>query len=143
MDIKEYINTHKDYINYCEAIIYPDGSIEDAIPSHTEKLIEITKEDRDILCDKMPIEAGPVAWLVDYTNCCSVWYNMGMLPENLTKEQEYTIEKLKEHGILSSDFVATKNFEMRICNFHKIMLTSNDENEIKRAQKELEEITER
>lgn len=143
MTIEKYLKTHKDQHAYCEAIIFPDGTIEDAIPSHLEKLIKITGEERDVICEKMLMNAGPVAWLVDYTNCCSIWYNFGMLPENLSKEQEETIRKLKEAGQLSNDFVAIKNYEMRICSIHKELLSCDDEGKRKELINELDNITER
>ena len=114
MNVQDYINQHTD-INYCEAIIYPDGSIEDARPSHLEKLIQISNKPREILIQEMPISAGPVDWLVDYNNCCSIWFEMGKLPENVTDEQIDTIKVLKGHGIISKYFKATQSFEKKIC----------------------------
>lgn len=129
MIIDKYLETHKEQYNYCEVVIFPDGTIEDARPSHCEMLLKITGEDREIIYDKMPINAGPVAWLVDYTNCCSIWYNMGMLPENVTKEQENTIEILKKAGQISKEFVATKPLEMKICGINKLKSNQNEKNE--------------
>lgn len=143
MTIEEYLKTHKEQYAYCEAIIFPDGTIEDAIPSHLEKLIKITGEDRDTICKKMPMSAGPVAWLVDYTGCCSVWYKFGMLAENITPEQENTITMLKEAGQLSKDFVAIKNYEMRICSIHEEISSCNNNERIQELINELNDITER
>lgn len=140
MKIEEYLETHKDQYNYCEAVIFPDGSIEDARPSHCEMLLKITGEDRFVMYDKMPINAGPVAWLVDYTNCCSIWFQMGMLPENLTKEQENTIKILKNAGQLSKDFEAVKNHEMKICALQQEIVNCNDKNRIAEIEKEFEDI---
>lgn len=47
MNIDGYIKNHTD-ICYCEAIIYPYGTIEDAIPSHVMKLCEIYNSSKNI-----------------------------------------------------------------------------------------------
>lgn len=142
MDVKKYLETHKDQYNYCEAVVFPDGTVEDARPSHTEMLLRITGEDREVIYEKMPMSAGPVAWLVDYTNCCSIWYNFGMLPENMTDAQEETIKILKDAGQLSRDFVATKNFEMRVCALNNEFATA-DEKRVEEIKKELNDIFDR
>lgn len=42
IDIQEWIDSHnKQYTNYCEAIILPNGSIAYAIPSHQIRLKEL------------------------------------------------------------------------------------------------------
>lgn len=79
VSIEEFIANHK-HINYCEAIIYPDGLITYAVPSHQESLIKISNLSREELLDLMPNTAGCVEWLLDYTNCISVWYEGYMLP---------------------------------------------------------------
>lgn len=141
MKIDKYIEEHnkKKIVGYCEAIIFPNGDIEDAIPSHTYKLIAISGKSQDEISEIMPMEAGPVAWLVDYTNCVSVWYDFGMLPENLTQEQEKTLQKLIDNGVISYDFKAVKNFEMKICNLNKNMREAENEEEFKIAKKEFDD----
>lgn len=131
MDINEYLETHKDQYNYCETIIYPDGTIEDAHPSHTEKLISIACNQnslkREELYELLPISAGPAEWLVDYTNCCAIWYGFGMLPENITKQQFDTINKLKEAGQIYHDFKMEQKFELKICQLHDKMADATHE----------------
>ena len=126
MNVIDYINNHQD-VNYCEAIIFPDGSVEDAIPSHTEKLISISNVPREVLCELMPMSAAPVAWLVDYNNCCSVWFDTGYLPENVTDEQMNTISLLIKEGILSANFKAVKLYEKSICELHQTMAKCSQE----------------
>ncbi len=119
MTINDYIINHKEHC-YCEAVIYPNGDIEDAHPSHTYKLVEITGKEMDEINEMMPLNAGPVYWLVDYTGCVSVWYEFGLLPENVTDMQRESIEKLINNGILSPDFHAEQNFELKKCGINKI-----------------------
>ena len=139
MKVEEYIKEHKGIQCYCEAIIYQNGEIEDATPSHTYKLINISGKSQDELNEMMPLEAVPVAWLVDYTNCVSIWYEFGMLPENLTEEQENTIDILIKEGIVSPDFVATKNYEMKICSLNKNIYEAKTDEEREKALKEFDD----
>ncbi len=99
MDIDDFIENHT-HINYCEAIIHPDGSIEYARPSHVETLIRITGEDREVIYKKMPITASPIFWLIDYTRYISVWYDGYVKPDTCTKEQEESIKKLIDNNII-------------------------------------------
>lgn len=142
MKVEDFILENKDTYNYCEAIIFPDGQIEYANPSHTYKLIDITGKSFDEISDLMPVSAGPVAWLVDYTNCVAVWYEFGMLPENATMAQEETIEKLRDAGLISKDFVATKNFEMKICDMNNRLCKAQDEQEIAKIKQEMNDFFE-
>ena len=113
MTVKEYIKQHN-HINYCEAIIYPDGTIEDAIPSHTEKLFRIINISKQKILDIMPEDASPLAWLVDYTNCVSIWFDNGFIPENITKAQINSINELLKHNIIKKPYVAYMKKEKSI-----------------------------
>ena len=119
MNVLDYIKQHN-HINYCEALIYPDGTIEDARPSHTEALIRATHENRDIICEKMPISASPAQWLVDYTGCVAVWYDFAYLPESLNDSQIQTIMELVEAKILSNCFVGYMDKELSIIKRNQI-----------------------
>lgn len=79
VSIDEFVANHK-HINYCEAIIYPDGYITYAVPSHQQSLIKITNLSMDELENLMPMTAGSIEWLTDYTRCIPVWYAGYMLP---------------------------------------------------------------
>lgn len=98
MNVEEYIKQH-DAINYCEAIIYPDGTIEDAIPSHLDKLKKITNMPRKVLYKMMPENASPIDWLLGYTKCVAVWWGLFKY-DSLTQEQLNTIQELVNHGIM-------------------------------------------
>lgn len=114
MRVSEYIKNHKhDY--YCEIIIKANGMIELAQPSHTMKLVEISKESYETLCDKMPLNAGPVFWLVEYLNCVAVWYDSYIYCNKITQKQLDTLEKLKKADCISMDIVGTLSREVEIC----------------------------
>lgn len=98
----DFINNHE-HINYCEAIIHRDGEIEYAIPSHTEKLIKITGENRDVIYEKMPVTASPILWLVDYTGCIALYTDFYYAPEKCTLKQRLSLKKLIDNGLVKND----------------------------------------
>lgn len=114
MNVKEFIEQH-DYISYCEAIIHPSGDIEYATPSHIYKLIEITEESRDELNKKMPMRAGPLEWLVEYTGCAVLWYNYFIFPVNYTDEQMKSLKMLMSNGIMASHIIGSITQEKTTC----------------------------
>lgn len=89
----KFIEEHT-YINYCEAIIYPDGTIEYASPSHIEALIRETKESMENIYNKMPIQASPIEWLSEYTKCIPVWTQGYILPQRISIPQKIALNKL-------------------------------------------------
>lgn len=92
INIEDFIKEHK-HICYCEAIIYPDGDITYAVPSHQQALIKITGKTIDGLWDIIPQTASPNKWLIDYTKCIAVWYNGFKMPDGSElyyKEEELT-----------------------------------------------------
>lgn len=100
-DIDTFIKEHH-HINYCECIIHKDGLIEYAVPSHVEMLIKITGEDRDVIYYKMPIDASPIIWLIEYTGCIAIYTNAYLKPKISTKEQEFTLQKLINSKLTSN-----------------------------------------
>lgn len=100
--VDDFIRDHS-HINYCEAIIYPDGFVEYAEPSHVEALLKITNEDRDIIYKKMPIWDAPIIWLTEYTGCIPVWTNGYIKPKLCSKEQEISLKKLIENKLVSNN----------------------------------------
>lgn len=104
MKVKDFIEQHK-HINYCEAIIFPNGDIEYVSPSHIESLVKATNENRDYLDKKIPIDASVVAWLVDYTNCIALWYDFCYLPEQFTIQQTFTISELLKAKIIMNPYI--------------------------------------
>lgn len=91
---KEFIENYN-HINYCEVIIYPDGTIEEARPSHTESLMRYMALPRDIIYEMIPISDSPISWLVRKSECVAVWYEHQLLPfEGITKAQGYVLKEL-------------------------------------------------
>lgn len=78
--IDDFIKKHT-HINYCEAIIYPDGDITYAAPSHQQALISITGKSMDNLFEIMAVSAAPTEWLIDYTGCICVWFQGFKMPD--------------------------------------------------------------
>lgn len=103
-NVEEFIKEYKSkWICYCEIIILSDGNIVLACPSHTECLLKLTGEKREVIDEKMPIYASPVEWYVDYLSVVSVWYNYQILSKNFTMEQIQTLEKLEECELIKKN----------------------------------------
>lgn len=113
MNVQEYIKQHK-HKNYCEAIIYPDGSIEDAERGHVYKLIDASGLGKDTIDKMMPIFASPIHWMISYTKCISLWYHFYIYNE-ITDDQQLTINELKNHGIIHPDSVGKFTDEYNVC----------------------------
>lgn len=98
----------KHYINYLEVVIFPDGHIEYAVPSHQEKLIAVCMKElrltRDALNKRCPKDYyfNFLVWLCNVSHCVSVWDRYIVTSDTvpLTKEQKDTIELLKKEGLL-------------------------------------------
>ena len=118
MNVIDFINQHH-HINYCEAIIFPNGDIEYATPSHIEALLKIINEPRVDIQKKMPMDASPINWLVDYTNCVALWYDFALLPEQYNSNQEKSIYELIKSNVLHKDFVGYMRKEISILNRNK------------------------
>lgn len=104
-DIEQHKKT---YINYLEVVIFPDGHIEYAVPSHQEKLIAICMKELGVsryelerMCPKEYYFDFQV-WLCNMCGCVSVWdrYIVKSDTTPLTKEQEDTIKLLKKEGLV-------------------------------------------
>ena len=103
---------HKEtFYHYLEVIIYPDGSVEYAIPSHQEKLIQICKEElnvnRDRLFEMCPKEYyfDIITWMCNISKCVSVWTNCITKSDTypLTNAQLNTLNNMKELEIFEGD----------------------------------------
>ena len=106
------MNKHKEtFIHYLEAILYPDGHIEYAIPSHQEKLISICVEElrvsRQQLYDRCPEDyyADFIVWLCNESKCVAVWTDFIFKSDTypLTPAQVITLTKMKEIGIYEGE----------------------------------------
>lgn len=98
----------KHYINYLEVVIFPDGHVEYAIPSHQEKLIQICQDKLDIsryelerMCPR-DYYGDFMTWLCNISGCVSVWNNYIVQSDKLpmTTYQKTTIEELIDEKLL-------------------------------------------
>ena len=69
MKIMEFINAHREDEDYCECLIHPDGEVDEPLPSHIGRLIEIAGEDSATLNGQMEKSMEPLFWMVEYTGC--------------------------------------------------------------------------
>ena len=100
---KEFIENYH-HINYCEIIIHPDGTIEEARPSHIESLSRYIGLPREVINEMMPISDSPISWLVRKTECVAVWYEHQLLPfEEITKAQQYVLKELSNANKIKLD----------------------------------------
>ena len=99
------IETHKQtFVSYLEVVISPEGTVEYAVPSHTDKLVEIFAKQKgfdDILkAKKYIVETtinngmlSSIDYLTGVTGYISVWFNSYIAGDPPTKAQ---LDKLKE-----------------------------------------------
>lgn len=98
------IETHKNtFVSYLEVVISPEGEVEYAVPSHSEKLVEIFANQKglDIQEAKQYILETTanngfmsiVDFLTGVTGYISVWFNGYVSEDPPTKQQ---LDKLKE-----------------------------------------------
>ena len=102
LHIDEFIKNHR-HINYCEAVIYRDGTIAYVNPSHVETLIRATGLTHSEVYNEIPIWEHTILWLVNKTGCIAVWYGDYVAPKDkkLTLEQHITLKKLSNSNIVS------------------------------------------
>lgn len=109
------IEQHKqNFVDYLEVVVFPDGHIEYAVPSHQEKLIAVCMKElgltRDELNKRCPKEYyfDFMTWLCNVSHCVSVWNEYVVTSDTvpLTTEQRKTIYKLINAGLLKLDVSA-------------------------------------
>lgn len=99
----------KHYTNYLEAVIFPDGHIEYAVPSHQEKLIEICQRKLNVSRDELNAMCPQeyyfdfMVWLCNISGCVAIWSNFITTSDNtaLTDAQNKTILRLKQEKLLN------------------------------------------
>ena len=114
MTINDFIKLHGKYseyrwYNYCEVIITQDGSVFEAVPSHTiwleqyaQSVLGLTREQ---LSNEIPVIASPIHWIVERCKVISVWYGLIIAFKDYYKNPYImdAIYTLKENGLLSPD----------------------------------------
>lgn len=97
--IEEFIRQHTDE-KYCEAILYPDGDIAYALPSHEQKLLEEAGLSVMDAQQQMPENAEPIVWLMSKTGCCMIAYEHYAYPKSITRAQRNSLKRLIEEEII-------------------------------------------
>lgn len=93
------------FIDYFEAILLPDGTVQYAVPSHQEKLIKIGMEkyvkSRDDFISMCPNEMlfDYMEWLCDTTGCIAVWNRYVVGKPN-------TFQMKKIHELINAEIVS-------------------------------------
>ena len=105
------IETHKQtFVSYLEAVISPEGVVEYAVPSHTEKLIEIFMKQKgfdDIIkakeyVIKTTINNGlcsSIEFLTGVTGYISIWFDHYVASDPPTKQQLDKLKELFDNGV--------------------------------------------
>lgn len=98
----------QNFVDYLEVVVFPDGHIEYAVPSHQEKLIAVCMKElgltRDELNKRCPKEYyfDFMTWLCNVSHCVSVWNEYIVTSDivPLTIEQRKTLQELIKCGLL-------------------------------------------
>lgn len=115
MKVIEFIHAHQeDETEECECIILPDGSVEEPLPSHINRLIELTGRDSSWLHAQMDKGMEPLFWLVEFTECLAVWRTRVVSPENPSQEQLDTLEELRNSALLAPKYLMQKAQEQYV-----------------------------
>lgn len=111
LEVEDFIKQHN-HIQYCEAILYPDGTISYVKPSHTETLIRATGMTHKEIYEEMPITANVMSWLLDKTRCVAIYYDGYIEPPNkkITLAQKIALKKLTESDIVSFKYSHDKKY---------------------------------
>ena len=105
------IHQHKKtYIHYLEVVLFSDGHVEYAVPSHQEKLIAVCCNQlgvsREQLNDMCPQSYyfDFATWLCNMSRCCMLWESMVLTPEyGITPAQMATLGELVKHRLYLGD----------------------------------------
>lgn len=98
IDFETFLSSYN-YIAYFECIMYPDGTLEEANPSHTYKLCRIYDESKNIqqIEKEIPLSESPILWLLNKTGCVALWYNNILIDydnQQFTESQKRNIKEL-------------------------------------------------
>ena len=105
MTVMEFINAHRADMDPCECVILPDGSVEEPLPSHIGRLVELTGMDAGALHGRMEKNMEPLFWLVEYTGCMSVWQTRVVAPTVPTGQQQAALEELHDAAFLAPKYL--------------------------------------
>lgn len=107
MKVIDFIHMHRDEeTDKCECIIHPDGNVDEPLPSHINKLIEISGRNSAWLNAQMCKGMEPLFWLVEFTGCLAVWQTRVILPSKPTQMQLDTLEQLRDGAMLAPKYLS-------------------------------------
>ena len=121
------IETHKQtFVSYLEVVISPEGTVEYAVPSHTDKLIEILAKQKGIenfdeakrYAFNTAINNGyctSIDFLTGVTGYISVWFKGYIAEDPPTKAQLNKLKELFDNGVYAGptwDTVTPKREEL-------------------------------
>lgn len=109
MKVIEFIDLHRENEEEeCECIIRPDGTVDEPLPSHINRLIELSGRDSAWLHGHMDKGMEPLFWLVEFTGCMSVWQTRVVSPIEPTAGQMNALEELHDGAMLSAKYLLQK-----------------------------------
>lgn len=115
MKVIEFIHAHqRDETDKCECIIHPDGSVDEPLPSHINRLIEITGRDSSWLHAQMSKGMEPLFWLAEFSGCLAVWQTRVVSPANPTQAQLDALEELRDGALLAPRYLMQKADEQYV-----------------------------
>lgn len=102
---EEFIENHNriGLIAYCEALIYPNGDIQYAIPSHEQMALRIYARKNKVpmykIWDYISKDDYSLEWLLKESGCVFLWYHSYVGTPN--EKQMQTIKKLMQAKIVA------------------------------------------
>lgn len=106
MKVIEFIHIHQsDETDECECIIRPDGSVDEPLPSHINRLVDISGRELAWLHEQMSKGMEPLFWLVEFTGCLAVWKTRVVSPSKPTRAQLDTLEELRNGALLAPKYL--------------------------------------
>ena len=103
--VDEFLKIHK-HIYYCEIIILPNGNVSYAVPSHTERMLELLNLTSMDAREVIPENELPITWLMKETGTIPVWYNGVKVPPVVTEEQAISLIKLIDADMIKLGIMA-------------------------------------
>lgn len=95
------VQKHKEtYHYYFEALVFPDGHVEYAVPSHQELLIKKGCEKYNLSREKIMSYIPSLESLINDLGVILCWYDSIKLPRSITKEQINTLKELIDNEIM-------------------------------------------
>lgn len=90
----------KEFWSYCDGIITPYGDYILANQGHVNALIYFTGLPSEIIYDMMPIDAAPLFWLIQYTNCVVINYDFCIAGPNMNELQKEVYLLLVNNNVI-------------------------------------------